>query len=358
MDYPAYIITMLLSFITSIILIPLIIRYSNKNGLHDYVNERKIHNGKISRLGGLAIFCGFVTSFVYLLVVDFAVQFNVPLFTCACALAFLTGFIDDIKPIKARYKLSLQLVSGLLVALSGLQVDKITLSSSMTIHFGFFSYITTMLWVATFMNAINMLDGMDGLASGIIIIASIFIAILGYVQGMMVVTLLCLALIGASFGFLLFNFPPAKIFMGDGGAYFLGFMYAVMPLIGIKKASTLTVFLIPLVLLLVPLVDMMHVVQNRFIGGYHIFLADKNHIHHKLLDIGFSAMGILGVIYSYTAILGCFAVIMFYIQPHFSLIIMMLLFLLTIITLYAISVAHDHVCTNNHANISSKKHSV
>lgn len=353
--YTAYSVTLLLSFIVSIILIPLIIRYSNKNGLHDYVNERKIHNGKISRLGGLAIFCGFLASFVYLLVVDFAVQFNVPLFACAVALAFITGFIDDIKPIQARYKLLLQLICGLLVAISGLQVDKITLSSSITINFGPFAYITTMLWIATFMNAINMLDGVDGLASGIIITASVFIAILGYLQGMVVVTLLSIGLIGATAGFLLFNFPPAKIFMGDGGAYFLGFMYAVMPLIGIKKASTLTLFLIPLVLLLVPLVDMMHVVQNRFVGGYHVFLADKNHIHHKLLDIGFSNKGILWVLYSYTAILGCFAVIMFYIQPHFSLIIMMLLFLLTMLTFYAISVAHDHVCTNSDANASNEK---
>ncbi|MGQ9844374.1 MAG: MraY family glycosyltransferase [Spirochaetota bacterium] len=353
--YTASTIIALLSCIVSILLIPIIIRYSNKNGLHDYVNERKIHTGKISRLGGLAIFCGFVASFVYLVIMDFAVQFNVPLFACAFVLAFFTGFIDDVKPMKARYKLLLQLVSGLLVAISGLQVDKITLSSSITIHFGLFSYITTMLWVATCMNAINMLDGMDGLASGIIIIASVFIAILGYLQGMIVVTLLSIGLIGATAGFLLFNFPPAKIFMGDGGAYFLGFMYAVMPLIGIKKASTLTVFLIPLVLLLVPLIDMMHVVHNRFRGGYHIFLADKNHIHHKLLGIGFSRRSILGVLYSYTAILGCFAVIMFYLQPHFSLIILILLFVLTIITFYAVSVAHDQVCNDNNTNAIDEK---
>lgn len=342
------------AFIVSLILIPFIIHYSDKKGLYDYIDERKIHNGNISRLGGLAIFSGFFCSFIYLLVVDFKVQFNVPIFVSALLLAFATGFIDDIKKIPARYKLLMQFACGLLVAFSGLQLDKITLSSGFTIHFGVFSYVLTMLWVATLMNAINMLDGMDGLASGIVLIASIFLAIIGYLQGMMVVVFLSLALAGGILGFLIFNFPPAKIFMGDGGAYFLGFIYSIMPLIGIKKASTLTVFFIPLILLLVPLMDMLHVMKDRFKGGYHIFVADRNHIHHRLMDIGFSTRGILWVLYSYTVILGFFSIILLYLKPFESLSVMFLLFFLTVLSFYTISVAQQRIC-NASQNTKKRK---
>ena len=222
-------------------------------------------------------------------------------------------------------------------------IKKITIISGVDIHFGIFSYIITMFWVAGFMNAINMLDGMDGLASGVVIIATIFLGIIGYLEGIIVVTFLSIALVGAISGFLLFNYPPAKIFMGDGGAYFLGFMYAVLSLMGIKKASTLTLFLIPLILLMIPVLDMLHVVQNRFRGGYHIFLADKNHIHHRLLHIGFTNKGILWVLYCYTALLGCFAVLMVYLLPLHSLLVMILVSIVTLLTFYTISVAEKRI---------------
>ena len=341
-SYDKYIV-FLLSFVVSIILIPIIIKISDKNGFHDYTNERKIHKGKISRLGGLAIFAGFAVSMVYLLIFDFKVQFNVPLFLIAMVLAFITGFIDDLFRVKARYKLILQLICGLLVGFSGLLINKITIISGFDINFGIFAYIITMFWVSGFMNAINMLDGMDGLASGVVIIATIFLGIIGYLQGMIVVTFLSIALIGSIAGFLVFNYPPAKIFMGDGGAYFLGFMYAVLPLIGIKKASTLTLFLIPLILLMIPVLDMIHVVQNRFMGGYHIFLADRSHIHHRLLHIGFTYKGILWVLYCYTALLGSFAVLMVYLIPLHSLLIMIMLSIVTLLTFYTISVAEKRI---------------
>lgn len=333
----------LVSFLVSLLIMPLVITLSERNGLYDPTNDRKIHKGKISRLGGLGIFLGFATAFVCVLIFDFNVQFNIPLFTSALVLSFFIGFIDDIISIKARYKLLLQLLCGLLVAVSGLQFNKITLVANFDIQFGIFSYVITMLWVAGFMNAINMLDGMDGLASGVVLIASLFVAVIGWLQGIPVVLYLSLSVVGAVLGFLLFNYPPAKIFMGDGGAYFLGFMYAVLPLIGIKKASTVTIFYIPLVLLLIPLVDVFNVMRKRIKAGYHIFIADRNHIHHRMLRIGFTNKGILWVMYSYTAILGFFAVFMLYLLPHHSLILMLLLFFLTILAFYTIAVAEKKI---------------
>jgi len=338
-----YIYIFVFPFIISTVLIPVIIQFSHKNGLYDKVDARKVHKGKISRLGGLAIFAGFVSGFICLLIYDFQVQFNIVVFIIALLLAFFTGFIDDVITIRAMYKLLLQLVCGLLVALSGLKITKVTLFAGFDVQFGILSYLFTMVWVAGFMNAINMLDGMDGLASGIVLVASMFLGIMGWLQGIPIVTYLCVVLIGAILGFLLYNYPPAKIFMGDGGAYFLGFIYAVLPLIGIKKASTITIFSIPIILLLIPLIDVINVMRKRINAGYHIFIADRNHIHHRLLKIGFSNEGILWVMYSYTVILGGFAVLMLYLSPLHAIILTVFLFMLTILTFYIISVAEKRI---------------
>lgn len=343
METAFYIYIFVFPFIISTVLIPVIIQFSHKNGLYDKVDARKVHKGKISRLGGLAIFAGFVSGFICLLIYDFQVQFNIVVFIIALLLAFFTGFIDDVITIRARYKLLLQLVCGLLVALSGLKITKVTLVTGFDIQFGILSYLFTMVWVAGFMNAINMLDGMDGLASGIVLVASMFLGIMGWLQGVPVVTYLCIVLIGAILGFLLYNYPPAKIFMGDGGAYFLGFIYAVLPLIGIKKASTITIFSIPIILLLIPLIDVINVMRKRINAGYHIFIADRNHIHHRLLKIGFSNEGILWVMYSYTVILGGFAVLMLYLLPLHALVLTVFIFMLTILAFYIISVAEKRI---------------
>lgn len=284
-----------------------------------------------------------MSGFICLLIYDFQVQFNIVVFIIALLLAFFTGFIDDVITIRARYKLLLQLVCGLLVALSGLKITKVTLFAGFDVQFGILSYLFTMVWVAGFMNAINMLDGMDGLASGIVLVASMFLGIMGWLQGVPVVTYLCIVLIGAILGFLLYNYPPAKIFMGDGGAYFLGFIYAVLPLIGIKKASTITIFSIPIILLLIPLIDVINVMRKRINAGYHIFIADRNHIHHRLLKIGFSNEGILWVMYSYTVILGGFAVLMLYLLPLHALVLTVFIFMLTILAFYIISVAEKRI---------------
>lgn len=343
METAFYIYIFVFPFIISTVLIPVIIQFSHKNGLYDKVDARKVHKGKISRLGGLAIFAGFVSGFICLLIYDFQVQFNIVVFIIALLLAFFTGFIDDVITIRARYKLLLQLVCGLLVALSGLKITKVTLFAGFDVQFGILSYLFTMVWVAGFMNAINMLDGMDGLASGIVLVASMFLGIMGWLQGVPVVTYLCIVLIGAILGFLLYNYPPAKIFMGDGGAYFLGFIYAVLPLIGIKKASTITIFSIPIILLLIPLIDVINVMRKRINAGYHIFIADRNHIHHRLLKIGFSNEGILWVMYSYTVILGGFAVLMLYLLPLHALVLTVFIFMLTILAFYIISVAEKRI---------------
>lgn len=334
----------LFPFFISLIMVPIIIHFSNKKNLFDKVNERKIHKGNISRLGGLAIYTGFLISFLYLLFIKkLSFNFNPYIFLLASLIAFLTGFIDDIVHIKANIKLFLQILSGLIVCFSGLMFDSINIPGFINIKFGFFSYIITPLWVAAFMNAINMLDGMDGLAGGILFISLIFVSIIAFIQNNIIVFYISISVSLSVLAFLLFNFPPAKIFMGDGGAYFLGFIYSVLPLIGIKKLSTLTIFVIPLMLLSVPIIDIISVSHKRIKNGYHIFTADKNHIHHRLLGLGFNVKGILFLLYTITIIYGCFSIMIIYFQPVEALFTIVLVYLLSILFFYMISVTEKKV---------------
>lgn len=334
---------------------PIIIRLCDKKQIYDYVDERKIHNGNISRLGGLGIFIGFFSAYLFLLIIDFKVQFNVIYFTIAMFIAFLTGFIDDLKHINAYIKLLLQFSAGFFVYLSGLSIDKLTFIPSVIIKFGFLTPILTILWVTAFMNAVNLLDGMDGLASGVIIISSIFIFINSLITKNIFVLYLSSILIFSLLGFYIFNFPPAKIFMGDGGAYFIGFVYSILPLIGIKKTTTLTVLIVPIILLMVPILDMINVTRKRYFNGLHVFSADKNHIHHRLMNIGFSNKGIIFIIYAYTAVLGFFSIIMNFVTPIIAIIIMGLLFILTILSFITITQAEKKIEKLENVSNNGKK---
>ncbi|MDY6934536.1 MAG: MraY family glycosyltransferase [Spirochaetota bacterium] len=285
-------------------------------------------------MGGLGIFIGFIIPFIIIALNNAPFQFNIIIYLIAIFIAFLTGFVDDLWNIRARYKLILQIISGLLVTQSGLLFDRLIFYNIISIEFGIFSNIITVLWIVMFMNAINLIDGMDGLASGIVFIANIFILLIAIFYNNHLIIQISIILGGAILGFYIFNFPPAKIFMGDGGAYFLGFLYATLPLMGIKKSSVATLFLIPFILLLIPIGDIARVIFIRWRDGNNIFLADKNHLHHRLQNLGFTNRGILFVIYGYTIILGLTSILLLYIEPKYSLILFLIISLLVLLTFY------------------------
>ena len=320
-------------FFMSVLLIPFLIWISDKYNLYDSVCERKIHNGNISRFGGVAIFLSFFPVAIYILM-EFKTDFNVFLLILGMFIAFMSGFIDDLKRIRARYKLFSQVIAASFVFASGLMVSDLRIYTVLHIEFGFFSYFITVLWIVAFMNAVNLIDGLDGLSTGIVLIANLFVIIMSVIIQNNLVLFLSLSLEFSILGFYLFNFPPAKIFLGDGGAYFIGFMYAVLPLMGVKKSSALAVFLIPMILMLVPVSDVIAVMYNRFKKGQSIFTPDRNHLHHRLLNIGFSTKGILGVIYFYTAILGVFAIIMMYSKPEYTVFLFIFIILIFCLSIY------------------------
>jgi UDP-GlcNAc:undecaprenyl-phosphate GlcNAc-1-phosphate transferase len=334
-----YIIPFIISLAVTGISVPLVIYLSRSFNLYDKVNDRKIHETTVSRLGGLSIFLGFLIPFFIYIYSAKYIRFNIDLYLLAVLIIFSTGFIDDVGHIRARYKLVLQIVAATLVTLSGLTISNLMFFDLFEIKFGFLSYFITIIWIILFVNAINLLDGMDGLAAGIVFIANIFVFILANTLGNTLVCVISLIMAGAILGFYIYNFPPAKIFMGDGGAYFLGFMYATLPLMGIKKSSVATLFLIPLILLLLPLLDTFQVIFKRWRMGYNIFIADKNHIHHRLLNIGLSIRGILFILYMYTIILGLTSILMLHIKPGYSLVLFLIVSLLVLLSFYLLNSA-------------------
>lgn len=321
-----------IAFAISAPLIPLIIRMSRRFNLFDSIDARKIHKGQISRFGGLAIFIAFVIVGGYAVFPSLGTVVNKWLYIAALFVAFLTGFADDVKRVKARYKLVLQLVAAVLVAFSGLTVKAVSIYTFGWFHLGIFSYIITIIWVVAFMNAINLIDGMDGLSTGVVLIANVFIFIVSAMTGNYLVMSLAAILGGAILGFYVFNFPPARIFLGDGGAYFIGFVYATLPLMGVHKTVVLTLFLVPLVLLLVPLADVIQVMLNRYRRGQNIFFPDKTHLHHRLMAVGLSTKGILFVMYTYTVVLGLSSILIINIPPRYSLILLSIIILLLLLS--------------------------
>lgn len=215
------------------------------------------------------------------------------------------------------------------------------------IEFGYFSYPITVFWIVAFMNAVNLIDGMDGLSTGIVLIANLFIVIISAMTRNYHVLTLSLILEFSIAGFYVFNFPPAKIFLGDGGAYFIGFMYSVLPLMGIKKSAALTVFLIPMILMLVPITDVIQVMFNRLRNGHNIFHPDKKHLHHRLMNLGFSTKGILGVVYLYTSILGIFSLIMIVVNPDLTMFLFSFILLILGISFFILNKAESVISSLN-----------
>lgn len=266
----------------------------------------------------MAVFAAFFPAAVYYLALHKGGGINYLLIS-AMVIAFLAGFIDDLVTLRKRYKLFLQIAAATLAAFSGMLIQNLNILNLYNLEFGIFSYFITVFWIVSFMNAVNLIDGMDGLSTGIVLIANLFVIIIAYITQNYTVLTLAVILECSILGFYIFNFPPAKIFLGDGGAYFIGFVYALMPLMGISKSAALTVFLIPMVLMLIPISDIISVMYKRYKAGQHLFKPDNNHLHHRLMNLGFSTKGILALVYTFTGILGSFAILLVAGKPELTL---------------------------------------
>jgi len=328
-----YLILFLLASAVSFLLTPLVKRIARRVGALDLPDERKIHSRSIPRLGGLSIF------FAFYLVLFIASQFSFFLFPlnflkevkfwwllAASTLVLSLGAFDDFRRIPPSIKFLFQIIAGLIVALTIYKIEAIYLPFG-TIRLGIFAIPATVLWVVAITNAINLLDGLDGLASGtsfIVCLAMFGISLLNQNIG---IALTSVIFAGSILGFFRYNFHPASIFLGDSGSYFLGFMLSVLPLLGRLKGTTSIAILIPIIALGLPIMDtgvsmlrrllkslhIMEIDQKRnvvkffYLDGWSMFRADREHIHHRLIQIGLTQRKTVMLLYGISLALGALA---------------------------------------------------
>lgn len=308
--------TLVLAFIASIILTPIVKKIAFRIGAVDRPNYRKVHARIMPRLGGVAIFGSFLIGYFILKPVDpisNAVEpAFIPVTTAIIIGAFIiviTGILDDMLEITAKAKMLGQLLAaGLVVIGGGLELSFINLPFGGELDFGYFTIPLTIIWIIGITNAINLIDGLDGLAAGVSTIALITLSIMAFIMGDLFVMATAAILAASSMGFLFYNFHPAKIFMGDTGALFLGYMISVLALMGFKNV-TVVALIIPIIMLGVPISDTFFAIVRRVREKQPISAADKSHLHHCLLNIGFSHRQTVLIIYGIAALFGLAALL-------------------------------------------------
>ncbi len=290
---------MLVSFVMAMLITPLVRRFAYLIGAVDHPNARKVHVRTMPRIGGLAIFIAFLIGYALLLP---ASRYNDAILIGAVVIV-LTGLIDDRFQLTARVKLMGQMIATVVVLNSGMRIEMINLPFDQQLYLGSWSIPVTVLWLIGITNAINLIDGLDGLAAGVSSIALGTIAVLAIIQGNVYLTMMALLLLASTLGFLVHNFYPAKIFMGDTGALFLGYMLAVFSLIGFKNV-TLFSLVVPVLLLGLPISDTIFAIVRRLVQGRPPMSPDKSHMHHQLIDMGFTTRQAVLLMYGMTLFFG------------------------------------------------------
>ncbi|WP_078550383.1 glycosyltransferase family 4 protein [Litchfieldia alkalitelluris] len=297
-------VTLVICFVASILVTPLVKKLALKIGATDQPNNRKVHQTVMPRLGGLAIFISYVIGFIILMPES---PYKYPILIGSFIIV-ITGMIDDMFDIAARWKLLGQVIAALVVILNGVDIDFINLPFGGQIEFGMFTIPLTILWIVGITNAINLIDGLDGLAAGVSSIALITISGMAIIMGNSFVVAMGFILLGSTLGFLIYNFHPAKIFMGDTGALFLGYMIAVLSLLGFKNVAVIS-FIVPIIILGVPISDTIFAIIRRVVHKQPIGAPDKSHLHHCLLRLGYGHKKTVLIIYCISALFGVIAVV-------------------------------------------------
>jgi UDP-GlcNAc:undecaprenyl-phosphate GlcNAc-1-phosphate transferase len=306
------------ALLINMLALPLILRLAHRRKWYDRPNSRKLHSGLIPRLGGPGIFLSFLVASLLTQVlvnrlgiggVRVPLQPRLAALYGGFTLLHLVGLYDDFRSLRAVWKLILQLSAAAIVVAGGFLIRTITLPYLGTLPLGPAAYPLTVLWLVAIANAINLIDGMDGLAGGIGAFAAAAMGAIAVLRASPQSAILAFALLGSLAAFLIFNFPPARIFMGDSGSLFLGLVLASLPLVdGIPQASAFGSLIVPITLLTVPILDTVTSILRRLRSRRSIISPDKLHIHHKLLGMGLSEKQILAIMYSLSAYLGLVAV--------------------------------------------------
>ncbi|MDD5260482.1 MAG: MraY family glycosyltransferase [Methylacidiphilales bacterium] len=276
-------------FVT-ILATPLVIRWSaTGHGLDQPDAFRKRHRAPIPRLGGLPLFVVFITGFILITNLQPSSSPGWAAIGICSGLIFILGLWDDFKPLGAKAKLAGQILIALTAHFMGLGINVITWPlGHFSMELGEWSLPLTVFWLVAIPNLVNLIDGIDGLASGVGLFLFITLGFVGWVGGQFGVTWISFGMAGALLGFLCFNFPPARIFLGDGGAYLIGFVIASLSLASSNKGTIAAALLVTTVALGLPIMDTTFALLRRAVRGFPLFQADAEHIHHRLTLLGLS----------------------------------------------------------------------
>lgn len=320
-------ISFLLAFIVSFMATPYSIKIAEKIGAIDIPkDDRRMRKKSIPKLGGLAVITGFAISLIYLISV-MNIEGSINLFDenmylkkligvgLGVIIITITGVIDDTKTLKPLQKLFGQVLAAVVAVGFGIRISASDIPFIQNTELANeISMIVTVIWIIGITNAINLIDGLDGLSSGIALISCISLLIIFALNySPMIAILMITSLIGALVGFLPFNFSPAKTFIGDTGSNFLGFMLAVVSILGVAKTYTIAVIVLPVIVLGLPIFDVLFAIIRRIAKGKSIkavFKPDKGHLHHRLVEKGFTQRQAVLILYGLSASLGMFAIIL------------------------------------------------
>lgn len=302
----------------SLFLTPVIRRLAQRFGWLDVPkDERRMHNAPIPRLGGVAIYASMLLALVSLPLVDNLVKRSlvehgreiIAVFVSS-TLIFFFGLFDDLHGARARWKLLAQVAAGMVLYALGGRVAAVTLPFVGSFALPpILSLSVTLFWVVAISNAFNLIDGLDGLASGAALFAALVTLGVSLSLGHTLVTVIAIVLVGALIGFLRYNFNPASIFLGDSGSLFIGFLLAALAVTDAQKASTAVAVAIPVMAFALPVIDTGFSIVRRFISGKPLFEGDREHVHHKLLELGWSQRRVVIVLYGVCAVAGLVALL-------------------------------------------------
>ena len=299
------------AMVVALIATPVVKSLAFKVGAVDVPKDnRRMHDHPIPRMGGLAIFFGFILS--VLLYVQMTPQLRGMLL--GGVIIVVLGIFDDIYALGAKFKLAVQIVAALVAVLSGNVIQILSnpniFSADPWWELGWLSYPVTVLWIVAITNAVNLIDGLDGLACGVSTISALTMLVISLAVADAPVAIVMAALAGGCIGFLPYNLNPAKIFMGDTGSTFLGYILAVVSIQGLFKFYTIISFAVPFLMLGLPIFDTCFAFIRRIAHGQSPMHPDRSHVHHRLIDMGFNQKQAVAVLYVVSAILGLSAVVL------------------------------------------------
>ena len=308
---PNYILAFLIAVVVALAITPGVIFLAAKTGAMDAPDARKVHKKPIPRIGGLGIYAAFMVS---MLTVMAFTDLSADVFhelvglMVSGTMIVILGLIDDYTNLPAKVKLAGQIAAACVLVAFDVRIDFISDPFGDFLYLEVFAIPATIFWIVGLTNTVNLIDGLDGLAAGVATIAAVTIFLVALQQDFLLVAVLTAALAGAAIGFLYYNFNPARIFMGDTGSMFLGFMLAGISIIGAVKSAATIALIVPILALGLPILDTTFAIVRRYRGGVPIFKPDKGHLHHRLLDLGFTQRQAVLLMYVISALLGLSAV--------------------------------------------------